>query len=383
MKKRKTIWVIVGIILVVGIIIAITSGNNEPPIQAESSSSPTAIATLGDISISLDEVGELKPLKEVEVKSKISGKITRLYVDEGDRVQEGDIIAEVEPDMQQAQTLSRIRSGEQIAKINLETALRDYNTDKELFEKDLISLEQWTETQNNLRIAEIDYQSALAQYELIQDLGIATESQNTLAPVSGTIIQKNVEEGEMVTSSESQTGGTVLMVIADLSQMIVLVEINEIDIGKIGIGQPVEISFDAFPDTTYHGEIIHIAPMAKIGTNNIRVFETKISIENLSSSLRPGMSANVTIIGKKRENVITVPIQSIFTDELGNNIVYKISADTLVQAQIVKTGINDLEKVEIIEGLSVGDTVSLEERTPTNQVNTSDPYNRRPGSRMP
>jgi len=382
MKKRKTIWVIVGIILVVGIIIAITSGNNEPPIQAESSSSPTAIATLGDISISLDEVGELKPLKEVEVKSKISGKITRLYVDEGDRVQEGDIIAEVEPDMQQAQTLSRIRSGEQIAKINLETALRDYNTDKELFEKDLISLEQWTETQNNLRIAEIDYQSALAQYELIQDLGIATESQNTLAPVSGTIIQKNVEEGEMVTSSESQTGGTVLMVIADLSQMIVLVEINEIDIGKIGIGQPVEISFDAFPDTTYHGEIIHIAPMAKIGTNNIRVFETKISIENLSSSLRPGMSANVTIIGKKRENVITVPIQSIFTDELGNNIVYKISADTLVQAQIVKTGINDLEKVEIIEGLSVGDTVSLEERTPTNQVNTSDPYNRRPGSRM-
>lgn len=383
MKKRKTIWVIVGIILVVGIIIAITSGNNEPPIQAESSSSPTAIATLGDISISLDEVGELQPLKEVEVKSKISGKITRLYVDEGDKVQEGDIIAEVEPDMQQAQTLSRIRSGEQIAKINLETALRDYNTDKELFEKDLISLEQWTETQNNLRIAEIDYQSALAQYELIQDLGIATESQNTLAPVSGTIIQKNVEEGEMVTSSESQTGGTVLMVIADLSQMIVLVEINEIDIGKIGIGQPVEISFDAFPDTTYHGEIIHIAPMAKIGSNNIRVFETKISIENLSSSLRPGMSANVTIIGKKRENVITVPIQSIFTDELGNNIVYKISADTLVQAQIVKTGINDLEKVEIIEGLSVGDTVSLVERIPTNEANTSAPHNRGPGSRMP
>lgn len=383
MKKRKTIWVIVGIILVVGIIIAIISGNNEPPIQAESGSFPTAIATLGDISISLDEVGELKPLKEVEVKSKISGKITRLYVDEGDKVQEGDIIAEVEPDMQQAQTLSRIRSGEQIAKINLETALRNYNTDKELFEKDLISLEQWTETQNNLRIAEIDYQSALTQYELIQDLGIATESQNTLAPVSGTIIQKNVEEGEMVTSSESQTGGTVLMVIADLSQMIVLVEINEIDIGKIGIGQPVEISFDAFPDTTYHGEIIHIAPMAKIGTNNIRVFETKISIENLSSSLRPGMSANVTIIGKKRENVITVPIQSIFTDELGNNIVYKISADTLVQAQIVKTGINDLEKVEIIEGLSVGDTVSLEERTPTNKANTSAPHNRGPGSRMP
>ncbi|MGC9337260.1 MAG: efflux RND transporter periplasmic adaptor subunit [Candidatus Cloacimonadia bacterium] len=383
MKKRKTIWVIVGIILVVGIIIAIISGNNEPPIQAESGSFPTAIATLGDISISLDEVGELKPLKEVEVKSKISGKITRLYVDEGDKVQEGDIIAEVEPDMQQAQTLSRIRSGEQIAKINLETALRNYNTDKELFEKDLISLEQWTETQNNLRIAEIDYQSALTQYELIQDLGIATESQNTLAPLSGTIIQKNVEEGEMVTSSESQTGGTVLMVIADLSQMIVLVEINEIDIGKIGIGQPVEISFDAFPDTTYHGEIIHIAPMAKIGTNNIRVFETKISIENLSSSLRPGMSANVTIIGKKRENVITVPIQSIFTDELGNNIVYKISADTLVQAQIVKTGINDLEKVEIIEGLSVGDTVSLKERTPTNKANTSAPHNRGPVSRMP
>jgi HlyD family secretion protein len=378
--KKKTIWIIVGIIVVIGIIIGINRGNNKTENKAQSSSFPTAVATLGNISISLDEIGEIKPLKEVEVKSKISGKITRLYVDEGDKVQEGDIIAEVEPDMQQAQTLSRIRSNEQVAKINLETARRNYNTDKELFEKNLISPERWKETQNNLQIAEIEYQSALAQYELIQDLGIATESQNTLAPASGTIIQKNVEEGEMVTSSESQTGGTVLMSIADLSQMIVMTEINEIDIGKIGIGQPVEISFDAFPDTTYHGEIIHIAPAAKVGSNNIRIFETKISIENLSPSLRPGMSANVTIIGKKRENVITVPIQSIFTDEFGNNIVYKVSADTLVQKQIVKTGINDLEKVEIIEGLSVGDTISLTERVPTSQVNDRGPG---PRIRMP
>jgi HlyD family secretion protein len=366
---KKKIWIIVGIIIVVGIIILLVSGNKKPVVQSEEGIPQTAVATLGDISITLDEVGEVTPLKEVEVKSKISGKITKLYVDEGDKVQEGEIIAEVEPDMQQAQTLSRIRSNLQIAEINLETARRNYNTDKELFEKDLISLERWRETQNNLRIAEIDYQSALEQYELIQDLGMATERQNTLAPASGTIIQKNVEEGEMVTSSESQTGGTILMVIADLSQMIVMTEINEIDIGKIELGQPVEISFDAFPDTTYHGEIIHIAPKAKIGSNNIRVFDTKISIENLSPYLRPGMSANVTIIGKTRENVITAPIQSIFTDEFGNNIVYKVTADTLVQTQIVKTGINDFEKVEIVEGLSVGDTISLTERIPTNQLN--------------
>ncbi|MEA3475638.1 MAG: efflux RND transporter periplasmic adaptor subunit [Candidatus Cloacimonadota bacterium] len=366
---KKFVWVVVIIVVVVILILVLSSGKKKEISKNKFDGNNTVIAKLGDISIILDEVGEIMPIKEVNVKSKISGKIKKLYVEEGELIHEGAIIAEVEPDMQQAQTLSRIKSNLQIAQIELETAQKNFNSDKKLYEKNFISDNEWLESQNALKRAKINYQSALEQYQLIQEIGITEENLKITAPVSGTIISKNVEEGEMVVSSESYSGGTVILTIADLSKMIILAEINEIDIGKISISQPVDISIEAFSDADYKGKITHIAPMAKIGNNNIRVFEIKISIENLTPNLRPGMSANVTIIGRTSKDVVTVPIQAIFQDENGNNIVYKVKSDTLITPQIVKTGINDLEKVEIIEGIAVGDTISLKEKPKTDSEN--------------
>ncbi len=366
---KKFVWIVVVIIAIVILVLVISKGKKEEASKGKLDKAETAVVKLGDISIILDEVGEIMPIKEVNVKSKISGKIKKLYVEEGELIHEGDIIAEVEPDMQQAQTLSRIKSNLQTAQIELETAQKNFNSDKKLYEKDFISDDEWFESQNALKRAKINYQSALEQYQLIQEIGITEENLKITAPVSGTIISKNVEEGEMVVSSESYSGGTVILTIADLSKMIILAEINEIDIGKISIGQLVDISIEAFPDADYKGKITHIAPMAKIGNNNIRVFDIKISIKNLTPNLKPGMSANVTIIGKTSNDVITVPIQVIFQDENGNNIVYKVKSDTLITPQIVKTGINDLEKVEIIEGIAVGDTISLKEKPKTDSEN--------------
>lgn len=367
---KKFVWIVVVIIVIVILVLVLSKGKKEEASKNKFNGNDTVIAKLGDISIILDEVGEIKPVKEVNVKSKISGKIKKLYVEEGELIDEGDIIAEVEPDMQQAQTLSRIKSNLQTAEIELETAQKNFNSDRKLYEKDFISDDEWLASQNALKKAEINYQSALEQYQLIQEIGITEENLKITAPVSGTVIHKDVEEGEMVVSSESYSGGTVILTIADLSKMIILAEINEIDIGKISISQPVDISIEAFPDADYKGKITHIAPMAKIGNNNIRVFDIKISIENLTPNLKPGMSANVTIIGRTSKNVITVPIQAIFQDENGNNIVYKVESDTLITPQIVKTGINDLEKVEIIEGIAAGDTISLKEKPKTNNANS-------------
>ncbi|MBC8525958.1 MAG: efflux RND transporter periplasmic adaptor subunit [Candidatus Cloacimonetes bacterium] len=366
---KKFVWIVFIIIVVVVLVLVLSSGKKKETSIDKDKRAETAVAKIDDISIILDEVGEIKPVKEVNVKSKISGKIKKMYVEEGQFIEKDTIIAEIEPDMQQAQTLSRIKSNLKIAEINLKTAKKNFNSDNELYEKKLISDDKWTESQNELKIAQINYDSALEQYELIQELGITQANLKISAPVSGTIIQKNVEEGEMVVSSESYSGGTVILTIADLSQMIILTEINEIDIGKISHGKPVDISIDAFPDSDFKGSIIHIAPMAKIGKNNIRSFDIKISIDNLIPKLRPGMSANVTIIGKTRKGIITVPIQAIFRDENENNIVYTIKSDTLITPQIVKTGINDLEKVEIVEGIAVGDTVSLVEKKIINNKN--------------
>jgi len=358
---KKFVWIIIVVIVIVVIVVSVT-GKKKNSEQEGDMKTSTAVAKIDDISIVLDEVGEIRPVKEVNVKSKLSGRISKMFVEEGEYIHGGDIIAEIEPDMAQAQTLSRIKSTLKTTEINLENAQKDYESSKELYDKSLISDEEWRDAQNALKLAQISYDSALEQYKLVEEIGITETNMKVTAPVSGMIIHKTVEEGEMVVSSESYSGGTVLITIADLSQMIILTDINEVDIGKISLGREAKITIDAFPDKKYGGEIIHISPMAAIGNNNIRTFQVKVSIEDNLKELRPGMSANVTIIGKTRKGVVTIPIQAIFQDEDGNDVVYIVKSDTLIISAIVKTGINDLQKVEIMEGVAEGDTISLVEK---------------------
>jgi RND family efflux transporter, MFP subunit len=358
---KKFVWIIIVVIVIVVIVVSVT-GKKKNSEQEGDKKTSTAVAKIDDISIVLDEVGEIRPVKEVNVKSKLSGRISKMFVEEGEYIHGGDIIAEIEPDMAQAQTLSRIKSTLKTTEINLENAQKDYESSKELYDKSLISDEEWRDAQNALKLAQISYDSALEQYKLVEEIGITETNMKVTAPVSGMIIHKTVEEGEMVVSSESYSGGTVLITIADLSQMIILTDINEVDIGKISLGREAKITIDAFPDKKYGGEIIHISPMAAIGNNNIRTFQVKVSIEDNLKELRPGMSANVTIIGKTRKGVVTIPIQAIFQDEDGNDVVYIVKSDTLITSAIVKTGINDLQKVEIMEGVAEGDTISLVEK---------------------
>ena len=363
---KKFVWIMIVVVIIVVVVVSVTGKKNTTE-QAGAKKTPTAVAKIGDISIVLDEVGEIRPVKEVSVKSKLSGRISKMFVEEGEAIHVGDIIAEIEPDMAQAQTLSRIKSTLKTTEINLENAQKDYESSKELFDKSLISDEEWRDAQNALKLGQISYDSALEQYQLVEEIGITEKNMKVTAPVSGMIINKNVEEGEMVVSSESYSGGTVLITIADLSQMIILTDINEVDIGKISLGRDAKITIDAFPDKKYSGKIIHISPMAAIASNNIRTFQVKVSIEENLKDLRPGMSANVTIIGKTRNEVITIPIQAIFQDDDGNDVVYIVKSDTLITASIVKTGINDLQKVEIVEGVAEGDTISLVKKYDPNQ----------------
>lgn len=367
---KKYIWLAIVIIVIVLLIVFINPKQDKSNVRREKSKkTPTTVAKKGSIEIVLDEVGVIEPLKEVNVKSKISGKIKKMLIEEGDYVVENQEIAIIEPDMQQAQTLSRIKSNLKTATIDLNSAKIDYKSSQKLYEKELISKDEWIDAQNTLEKAEINYESAAEQYDLVKDQGITGDDMKVLAPSSGTIIEKKVEVGEMVESSESYSGGSVIVKVADLSKMIIVSEVNEIDIGKIKEGGEVDISIDAYPDMEYFGKIVHIAPMAKIGQNNIRIFDVKISIANLDKKLRPGMSANVTIKGKSRKNILTAPIRAIFTDQDGNNVVYKLISDTTYNQVIVKTGLNDLQKVEIIEGITKGDTLALVEKKKTEKSN--------------
>lgn len=319
------------------------------------------VVEAGEITVKMEETGEIEPIREIELKPKVSGKIVKFYVDEGDYIKDGDLIADIEPDYNEAEKLSAVKSNLTLAEIRLTDAQKDLEDAEELFRKSYISEKKLRDARNELERATINHQDALNQNDLVKEIESKDNVSKMYASANGTIIERKVEEGEMVISSSGNySGGTVIFNLADLSRMVVKSRINEVDIGKVHKQQKVNIQVDAFPYQKYNGNITRIASKA-ISYNNVKVFPIEIEIIDVDEKLRPGMTANITIIGEKRADIVTIPIRAIFSDEDGQDIIYKVQNDTISKSVVVKTGINDFQQVEIIEGLAVGDTISFSE----------------------
>jgi len=327
----------------------------------EKSKLKTLVVETGEITVKLEETGLIEPIREIDLKSKISGKIIQFFVEEGEFVVNGQLIATIEPDYNQAETISRIKNNLELAEIRLRKAERDFDDQKELFENNYISENELSDQEDRLTEANISYNAALQQYELIKEIDTEGNISQIISTASGTVILKLVEEGEMVVASTSSfSEGTVIVKLADLERMIVNSYINEVDISKIKKNQKVDIQVDAYPYEKYTGVILKIAAMAT-DYNNIKVFPIEIEIDNVDSKLKPGMTANITIIGEKKTDIVTVPIRAIFSNDDSEDIVYKVTNDTTTTEMVVKTGINNFQQVEIIDGISIGDTISLSE----------------------
>jgi HlyD family secretion protein len=349
----------------------------QPPAAADGR---RAKAEIGDVSVHLSETGLIQPKTMVLVKSKVSGKITRLDVREGDSVRQGARLATVEPDMAQARTVASLKSEYGRARVDLERARQDCARDLELHKQGHISDTQLKLTQDAYDIAKIEYQSALEQMQLAEEDGVrmdlagengartnlagesggrldldaqSTKLLDIMAPASGTIINMEIEEGEIVTSGAvSYTSGTTLMTIADLSIMQIKAGVNEVDIGKVRLGQDVKIDVDAYPGVTFHGVITHVAPAARDEQG------VKIDITNSDERLRPNMTANIEIQGDHREGVLTIPIEAAFRKQ-GRYVAYVFdgSPGEPVEREIT-TGVANIEKIEVVAGLTEGDLVA-------------------------
>ena len=309
----------------------------------------------------MEETGLLKPIKEIKIKSVISGRIVKLYFDEGDYISAGDTIAKIEPDFNQAREIFNIKHNLELKKIDLDNDKKDLDYKKELYNKNFIAEQEFINAKMSYRQAEISYQLALEQYNLVKDINFDQKYSPLISKVSGAVLEKPVEEGETVTSSmSSYNNGTIIYKLADLTKLIINLNINEIDIGKIWKKQKALIQVDAFPYKKYHGQISTIGVMAK-EKNSIQAFPVKVEINDSDGNLKPGMTANVTILGEKRDSIIVIPIRTIFADDEGNDIVYKVESDSVTTSTPIKTGINNLDMVEVIKGLEVGDKISYSE----------------------
>jgi len=284
-----------------------------------------------DLQVSVREVGAVDPVDKVDVKSAVSGRVTAIRVREGDAVKVGQVLAEVEPDVNQAQTLSDVQGAVAQAQVKLHDAERSLLVQQALFDNGLIPRDTLRPYVTGRDLAAADLHSAKSRYQIVEDRGIpisgdaSTQKARVTSPMAGMVITKGIQLGQTVTSGVSSFNeGTVLFTVANLKSMIIRVNLNEVDIAKVKVGQPVRITLDAYPQKTFAGRVRFVAPGAKL-QDKIKVFEVEVAIDALEDSFRTGMSANVEILGERRAATLSIPLEALQRRD-GRTVAYRLKA---------------------------------------------------------
>jgi HlyD family secretion protein len=400
-RSRRVLWAGgLAAVVALGAWLATRGGDGDDEKKSEIR---TATAELADVQVRVSEVGSVEPLVKVDVKSVLSGKVVELLVREGDKVRRGQVLARVEPDVNQARDLSQVKNAVEEAEIALSEARATHERNRGLFDQGLLSQQADLETETRYRQAKANYEAALEKYEIVQESGVpialanaaTAQRLNVTSPMDGLVIRRDVELGDTVMSGVSSfNAGTILMTVADVDTMIIKSGINEVDIGKIRLEQPVRITLDAYPKVKFAGVIERIAPAARL-EEKVKVFEVEIAIDRQGTELRTGMTANIDVVGEKREGVLTVPVEAIFKKDETDVVYVKKAEEPQKEAKEggllssvlasdgddeeeldekdlwrrsfdlreVETGLASIEKVEILAGLDEGAEVAVEDPT--------------------
>lgn len=282
----------------------------------------TAIVERGTLVSSVEATGTIEPIKVIDIKSQASGEIIELGVELGDHVKKGDLLVRIDPrDVRNAYEQARAdlavaqaRFGVGETRLARAHALRD-------------SLMVSDEALETAIMNHADARAALVKAETNLELALDRLNDVTVrAPLAGTVVEKNVEEGQIVTSTREVTGGTVLMRMADLNQVQVRTLVDETDIGKLESGLPAEIRVEAYPERTFGGSLLKIEPQAVV-QQNVTMFAVLTQITNIDNMLRPGMNADVEIVIGRREEVLTLSNGAVKTPREARELVEALGLD--------------------------------------------------------
>jgi HlyD family secretion protein len=267
--------------------------------------------TRRNLEIVAEAAGTLEPLRSVQVMSKASGEVIEVLVDTGDRVEPGALVARIDPrDVQN--DFNQMQADYEVALERFEIAEAQLNRSQNLLDAGVIT-EQEHESRN------LDFanaQATLVRSETALELArLRLEDVTIRSPMAGTVLSKNVEEGQVISSpSGNVSGGTVLVTIADLSVIQVRSLVNEGDVGRIEPGMTATVSVDAFPERSFRGAVEKIEPQATVQQSVVN-FPIIVQLDNAEGLLKPGMSANVTILLAQRPDALALPNEAIVSFE--------------------------------------------------------------------
>lgn len=296
----------------------------------------TARATRGNLLIRAEATGTVEPVREVEVKSKASGEILRLHVDVGDRVVRGALLAEIDPrDVRNRH--NQTNADLQVAKARLEISQAQLERSRQLFEAAVITQQEYESATLDFANAQASLVRAQTDFEL-SELQLADVS--IRAPMDGTIIQKNVEEGAVIQSASSNvSGGTALFIMANLGDMQVRTLVDETDMGDLKPGLESSVRVEAFPDRSFRGVVQKIEPQAQV-EQNVTMFPVIVTLDNRSGLLKPGMNAEVEVFIDEAFDVVMVPNNAVVqTSDVGPAaMALGLDVETLDLAPFMRAG---------------------------------------------
>jgi HlyD family secretion protein len=328
-------------------------------------------AKRGEIVEKVSGPGIIHAQSSVKISSSVMGRIVDLLVEEGDGVEGGDVLLRVDPSQYEA-NLNRAQAAHRAAQARLnlaaarmEDARLEFDRDSRLYERNLASERDLELARTALAVAEAEAEAARESVrEAEATLRAARDDlEKTVisSPIPGTVTSLNVEEGEIVITGTMNNPGTVLMTISNLNSMEVRAEIDETDVAKVRLGQKVEISVDAFPDTTLDGTVSVIGSSSSLARGYSQrpdersTFDVTVRIEDSLDGLRPGMTTTVDIVTATADSALYVPLQALVLREFGEGEAASdregvfVVRDNRAHFVPVTTGISDDMNIEILE----------------------------------
>ena len=316
-------------------------------------------ATKQDISRTTVLTGKIVPRNEVNIKPQINGIIAEIYKEAGQMVQQGEVIARltVIPDMN---SLSAAQSRVRLSEINLKQAKTNFEREKALYDKNLISAEEYEKVEQQLSQAQEEYAASQESLEVIRD-GVSSKnatSSSTLirSTITGLILDIPVKVGNSVIQANTLNDGTTVATVANMNDLIFEGQIDETEVGSLYEGMPLTITIGALRDYTFDANLEYISPKA-VESNGANQFKVKAAVKvDSEHTIRSGYSANAQIELEKKDNVVSVP-ESALEFEGEDAYVYTKGQDGTYQKTKITTGLSDGVNIEVKEGLSEGDTV--------------------------
>lgn len=374
--KRNIIFILILLAFLVLLLIILIRNSNAIKVE-------TGFVKRGTITSFISAPGNVRPETEVQVSSDVSGRVVSLPVKEGQKVQKGQLLVQIDPSSYQAQ-VNQSRANLDQARASLNQSSAQWERTKELYKSKLIS----TQEMENSRA---QYQLDLArtrQAKAALDEAIDQLNETTIkAPIDGTITRLDIELGEIVVTGTMNFAGTVLMIVADLSQMRIECDVDEADISSVHPGKKARITIDAFPDTVFDGTVTEVGNARSIQqdqTSSSQVpsgatssaqnpavsYTVKVDINKYKGHLKPDMTVNVDIITASKQNALIIPVQAIIPRPINDSNsttgfsnskrpsydVYTIDKNK-AGLQSVTTGIFGDDDVEIVKGLSEGQEI--------------------------